>query len=80
MPLTDIQIRNFKPAPKPKKYYDGEGLHIQVMPKGSKLWCERSRKMRISVTQNENVPSPIFRAWHVLCYARLASLSALSFA
>ncbi len=38
MPLTDIQIRNFKPATKPKKYYDGEGLHIQVMPKGSKLW------------------------------------------
>ena len=65
MPLTETQIRNLKPATTPKKHFDG---------------CERSRNMRISVTQNENVPSPIFRAWHVLCYARLASLSALSFA
>ena len=80
MPLTEIQIRNLKPESTPKKHFDGEGLFLYVTPAGSKLWCEQSRKMRISVTQNENVPSPIFRAWHVLCYARLASLSALSFA
>ncbi|MAK59835.1 MAG: integrase [Ponticaulis sp.] len=38
MPLSDIQIRNLKPADKPYKKADGGGLHIYVPAKGSKRW------------------------------------------
>jgi len=44
MPLTDLTIRNLKPAAKPYKVSDGGGLSIEVAPKsirndkGSKLW------------------------------------------
>jgi hypothetical protein len=38
MPLTDIQIRNAKPAVKPAKLYDGRGLYLEVAPVGGKWW------------------------------------------
>ena len=38
MPLSDLQIRNLKPADKARKHSDGGGLHVVVTPKGSKLW------------------------------------------
>ncbi|MGI9402145.1 MAG: tyrosine-type recombinase/integrase, partial [Rhizobiaceae bacterium] len=38
MPLTDTQIRNLKPGPKPRKVSDGGGLHLLVTDGGSKLW------------------------------------------
>ena len=38
MPLTDTQIRNLKPEPNARKYFDGEGLFLYVPPNGSKLW------------------------------------------
>lgn len=38
MPLTDVQVRNAKPAAKPVKISDGGGLHLLVTPRGSKLW------------------------------------------
>ena len=38
MPLSDAQLRNVKPAVKPRKFSDGGGLHILVTPNGSKLW------------------------------------------
>lgn len=38
MPLTDTAIRAFKPAEKPRKIADGEGLYIQVSPAGGKHW------------------------------------------
>ena len=38
MPLTDMQIRNAKPAEGVKKLSDGHGLRICIMPSGSKLW------------------------------------------
>ncbi|MCA8906593.1 MAG: integrase arm-type DNA-binding domain-containing protein [Rhodospirillaceae bacterium] len=38
MPLTDRQIRSFKPAAQPAKHSDGGGLHVLVTPNGSKLW------------------------------------------
>ncbi|WP_407646206.1 Arm DNA-binding domain-containing protein [Glaciimonas soli] len=37
-PLTDIQVRNAKPKDQPYKIADGGGLHLAVMPIGSKLW------------------------------------------
>jgi integrase len=38
MPLTDIQIRNAKPASKPFKLSDTGWLYLLVSPTGSKLW------------------------------------------
>ena len=38
MALTDTTIRNLKPQPTPYKKSDGEGLFLQIMPEGSKLW------------------------------------------
>jgi hypothetical protein len=37
MTLTDKAIRNLKPKDTPYKKSDGEGLHLRVMPEGSKL-------------------------------------------
>jgi integrase len=38
MPLTEIAIRNAKPADKLKKLSDGRGLQLHIFPNGSKLW------------------------------------------
>ncbi len=37
-PLTAAQIKNSKPKDKPYKLADGNGLYLEVMPTGSKLW------------------------------------------
>lgn len=36
--LTDITIRNAKPAAKPTKLFDGRGLFLLVSPNGGKWW------------------------------------------
>lgn len=36
--LTHIQITSAKPAAKPYKLSDSQGLHLTVRPNGSKLW------------------------------------------
>lgn len=38
MALTDINVRTVKPADKPFKLIDGEGMHLLVNPNGSKYW------------------------------------------
>lgn len=38
MALTDVEIRNAKPGPKPFKLADGAGMHLLVTPAGGKLW------------------------------------------
>ncbi|MFO7930804.1 MAG: integrase arm-type DNA-binding domain-containing protein [Desulfosalsimonas sp.] len=38
MALTDVQIRNSKPAEKPVRLYDSGGLYLEVTPAGGKLW------------------------------------------
>jgi integrase len=38
MPLTDLAIRNAKPAAKPVKLSDGGGLFLLITPAGGKLW------------------------------------------
>lgn len=38
MPLTDVAIRNAKPAKKTKKMFDGQGLYLEVSPRGGKWW------------------------------------------
>lgn len=43
MNLTDLKVKHLKPAPKPKKYADGEGLFLYVTPKGAKSWRFRYR-------------------------------------
>lgn len=37
-PLTDSAIKVAKPKEKPYKLADGQGLYLEVMPNGSKLW------------------------------------------
>jgi len=41
MPITDVKIRQAKPALKPIKITDSNGLYIEVKPNGSKLWRYR---------------------------------------
>lgn len=38
MRLTDIRLKSIKTNSKTQKLFDGEGLYIEVSPKGSKLW------------------------------------------
>ncbi|GLI37751.1 integrase arm-type DNA-binding domain-containing protein [Geobacter hydrogenophilus] len=37
-PLTELKIKNAKPAPKDYKLFDGGGLFLLVTPAGGKLW------------------------------------------
>lgn len=43
MALSDTKLRNLKPADKPYTETDEGGLHIEVMPGGSKVWRLRYR-------------------------------------
>jgi integrase len=43
MPLNDMKIRTAKPKEKFYKLTDGDGLHLHVTEKGSKLWRFRYR-------------------------------------
>jgi len=38
MTLTDLKIKGLKPDLKTKKYFDGQGLFLEVTPTGSKRW------------------------------------------
>lgn len=38
MPLTNLSVKNAKPAGKAKKLFDERGLYLLVSPSGSKLW------------------------------------------
>ena len=38
MPLSDLALRNAKPARKAFKLSDGGGLYLLVQPNGTKLW------------------------------------------
>lgn len=43
MALTDVAIRNAKPAEKQQKLFDGGGLHLLVTPAGGKRWVLKYR-------------------------------------
>lgn len=38
MPLTELAIKNLKPKVKPYRVTDSDGLRLDVMPSGGKLW------------------------------------------
>ena len=38
MPLTDVKIRNAKPAAKSQRLWDSGGLYLEISPAGGKLW------------------------------------------
>lgn len=38
VPLTDPKIKNAKPGEKPRRLFDGGGLHLLINPDGSKYW------------------------------------------
>lgn len=43
-PLTDTQIKSFKPLDKDKKYFDGGGLFLLVKTSGVKTWRMKYKK------------------------------------
>ncbi|NML29450.1 DUF4102 domain-containing protein [Paraburkholderia sp. G-4-1-8] len=43
MALTDMAIRNAKPAEKQQKLFDGGGLHLLVTSAGGKRWVLKYR-------------------------------------
>ncbi len=45
MALSDVAIRNAKPAQKPYKLADAGGLYLQVTPSGGKLWRLKYRHL-----------------------------------
>jgi hypothetical protein len=38
MSLTDTAIKKAKPADKPLRLFDGDGLYLEVSPGGGKWW------------------------------------------
>ncbi len=38
MLLTDTKLRAFKPAASPQRFFDGDGLYVEVRPNGGKWW------------------------------------------
>ena len=43
MAFTNLELQSLKPREKPYKKADGQGLYIEVMPNGSKLWRVKYR-------------------------------------
>lgn len=43
MPLTNEACKNAKPAEKPKKLSDANGLYLEIMPNGAKYWRMKYR-------------------------------------
>lgn len=60
MPLTDAAIRAARPADKPRKLFDGEGLYLEVAPSGGKWWRLKyrwaGREKRLSLGTYPDVP------------------------
>ena len=38
MLLTDTKLRALRPAEKPQRFFDGDGLYVEVRPNGGKWW------------------------------------------
>ena len=51
MSLTDLKIRNAKPAAKPIRLWDGGGLYLEVAPAGGKWW-----RFKYRIDGKENRP------------------------
>jgi hypothetical protein len=43
MPLTDIAIKNAKPADKPLRLYDEGRMYLEISPTGGKIWRMKYR-------------------------------------
>ncbi len=55
MPLTDSAIKAAKPAAKPYKLSDSQGLYLLINPNGSKLW---RLKYRMAGKRNSCLSAP----------------------
>jgi integrase len=53
MSLTDIAIRNAKPAEKPQRLFDGLGLYLEIAPSGGKWWRFKYRVLGRDKKTNE---------------------------
>jgi len=58
-PLTDLKIRKAAPKEKVYRLFDGNGLHLEISPTGSKLWrlkfTYRGRERRMSLGRYPDV-------------------------
>jgi len=45
MKLTEMKCKSLKPLDKPKKFADGGGMYLEVMPNGSKYWRLKYRHL-----------------------------------
>src|SRR4051794_8464892 len=43
MPLTDATVRSLNPADRTYRRWDDQGLYVEVVPTGSKLWRYKYR-------------------------------------
>lgn len=76
MALTDTKLRNLKAAKKPYSETDGRGLHIEVMPGGSRVWRLRyrvggrgSRQEKVTLGDYPTYPLADARTWRDDCKA-----------
>ncbi len=46
MKLTNIFVKNVKPTEKPKRYFDGGGLYLEVTKAGGKYWRMKYRYLK----------------------------------
>ena len=63
-PLSDIQVKNAKPAPKETKLFDGGGLYLLITPSGGKLWQLKYRYDG----KEKNFPSVHTLPYHLLMH------------
>ncbi|GAB4217979.1 MAG: hypothetical protein OHK0012_24720 [Synechococcales cyanobacterium] len=66
--LSDAKVRVVKPGEKPYKLFEETGLHLEVMPNGSKLWRYKfsfqGKETRLSLGSYPEVPLNDAREQH----------------
>ncbi len=76
MPLTDLKLRNAKPAKEPYRLADGAGLYIWVTPSGGRLWRWKYRfegkEKLMSLGKYPDVPVAAARERHAAARRALA--------
>jgi integrase len=76
MALTDTKLRNLKPKQKAFSISDGNGLHIEVMPGGKKVWRLRyrinGRQEKVSLGEYPSFSLLDARGWREECRKMVA--------
>lgn len=66
MPLSDTKIRSLGAGRKPRQVSDGSGLHLEISPKGKRVWRYRYRLLgkqeKVTLGERDDTPRSAFRA------------------